>query len=168
MINFIRYIYGCNFLKYSQNKNFTLYFILCLTLVWGSGLVVGEIFSIIDPGLDQALMDQMRSENLIATFFFGVVVAPIFETAVLIYCLHLSNQTKFRKFYILISTLIICILHLPRYWELFFIVFLPFYLQAVAYISVREQCSFRNSFLFLVAIHFLCNLVSIILNIYNL
>lgn len=154
-------------LSYSENRNFFLYFILCLLVIWGSGQLVGEIFSSTNPNFDKDLADELKSQNLGVALFMALIAAPFFETAILVYCLHISKQTSYKKYYRLISVLPICLLHLPGNWELFFIVFLPFYFQAIAYISVRERCSLLHAYLFLVSIHFSCNLISMIINISN-
>jgi cytochrome bd-type quinol oxidase subunit 2 len=154
-------------LHYSSEKNFSIYFICCLIFIWGSGQIIGVFFSMLYPELNNEIIADLRSTNLIALLLIALMVAPILETAILVYSIHISKQIFPKSMCVYLSIFPICFLHLFDYWQLFFIVLFPFYFQAVAYISVRGQRSRRSAFLFLTALHFFANLFSMAMNIFS-
>lgn len=154
-----------NIFNHSQKKKLINYFIFCLLLTWGSVQIVGAAFSMLFPELDKELISELRSANLIVFLFFVLFVAPLLESAILVYSIHISKQIFSAHRYIYFSIIPVCLMHLFEHWQLFFIALLPFYFQAVAYISIRAQFRQRTAFLFLIALHFFTNLISMTINI---
>lgn len=151
--------------NYSRKKRLANYLVCSLLLTWGSAQIVGVAFSMLFPELDKELIAELRSTNLIVSLLSALVVAPLLESAILVYSIHISRQIFHANRYIYFSILPVCLMHLFEYWQLFFIALLPFYFQAVAYISVRDHFPQRTAFLSLIALHFFTNLISMTINI---
>lgn len=135
------------------------YFLGMFVLIWGCGQIIGIIFLNLTPNVQKILLSKEKINN--AELFFSLILGPILETSILIYSLLISGQIiknkTFSRFFAIVP---ICVLHSINYWQLPFIVALPFYFEIMAYSRFREQWSVVKSMIAVVILHSLSNLLT--------
>jgi hypothetical protein len=91
-----------------------------------------------------------------------ILIAPAFETSMLVYCIIIFRQIfKLEKIALICAVLPVCLLHGIGNWQLPFIVFLPFYFQAIVYVKLRKNYPLLTCMLFVAVLHSLVNFIAI-------
>lgn len=141
--------------------NFAIYF--TLTFLSCNGAL--ELFVRAYPSLETSLLNDVKEFTTGWKPLFPILVAPAFETSMLVYCITISQQIfKKEKIAIFYATLPVCLLHGIGIWQLPFIVFLPFYFQAVVYVKLRKNYPLFTCMLFVAILHALVNFIAIYTN----
>jgi hypothetical protein len=152
-------------LKNFAEKNLLYNFLFFFFLVFLSCNGMAMIFVKLYPNLEIALLSDVKEKLNWIDLTIAVVIAPLLETAILVYCLSISKQIfENRRITLIVSAAPISLLHGIPNWQLILIVFLPFYFQSMAYVALRPYYKRKICMLFLVILHALTNFVAIYAN----
>jgi hypothetical protein len=143
-----------------KNLNNIIYFLGFFILIWTSGQVTAWIFLHLTPSVQD---DLLKNETYsILELFFILIFSPILESFILAYCISIARQTiKPTRLTPISSVIPICLLHAIEYWQLAFLVLLPFYFQALAYIRFRKDYSLVKSIAAITMLHSMSNFLTL-------
>jgi hypothetical protein len=116
------------------------------------------------PHLEKSIINEVKELSNGWSLIIPLLFAPIFETSILVFCIHIAKQIFEGKKALIFSAFPICILHGVDDWQLPFIVFAPFFLQVVVHEKLRPHYGKYSCMLFLAILHSSYNLIAVFAN----